>query len=469
MSQPTMGKLDPLPEKEFQALKEKLIRFMHSDIYPNEKRFLEECHAIGLESNEWTHAPILMDLKRKAKSMGLWNLFLPVDSAAVAGTSLGGGLTNRQYAEVCEIMGTSAPMEFAAQATNCTSPDTGNMETLARYGNEKQKAKWLIPLLEGRIRSAYAMTEPGRENGLGSSDATNMSIQVDRDEETKEYVINGRKWWITGAGSLHCKIMIVMGKTNKNAAKHAQTSQILVPTDTPGITFLRPMLAFGENDAPKGHMEIIFENVRVPFENVLLGEGRGFEISQGRLGPGRIHHCMRLVGQAERCLSAACDQVSNRTVFGKKLSKNDIVRQDIAKCRANIECCRLLVYKAADRMDQLGNKDSKTRQMLSLVKAYVPQTVGNVIDTCMQMCGARGFSQDSPIFSAFCGARWLRMADGPDEVHYRTAGRLELQQQESNRMSGLGNYEVDETNIFRRSTDVISEKTIKILEEYSKL
>jgi alkylation response protein AidB-like acyl-CoA dehydrogenase len=229
------------------------------------------------------------------------------------------------------------------------------------------------------------------------------------------------------------------------------------------------MEAFGDNDAPKGHMEIIFENVRVPFENILLGEGRGFEISQGRLGPGRIHHCMRLIGQGERCLSAASDQVLNRSVFGEKLSRNDIVLQEIAKCRAHIECCRLLVYKAADRMDSLGNKDSETRQMLSLVKAYVPQTIQGVVDTCMQMCGARGFSQDSPMFHAFSGARTLRMADGPDEVHYRTVGRLELQQQARNRLTGLGNYKVDETKVFRRSTDPISATTKKLLEEYSRL
>ena len=466
-----MGTPQPLDDAKFSALKEKLIRFMHSDIYPNEIRFIQESRAIGEASNEWTHAPILMALKRKAKALGLWNLFLPVDSAAVAGTSLGGGLTNRQYGEVCEIFGTCVPMEFAAQATNCTSPDSGNMETLARYGNEKQKAKWLIPLLEGRIRSAFAMTEPGRDNNLGSSDATSMSIQVDRDEKTKEYVINGRKWWITGAGSLHCKIMIVMGKTNPNASKHAMTSQLLVPTDTPGITYLRPMETFGHNDAPKGHMEIIFSNVRVPFSNVLLGEGRGFEISQGRLGPGRIHHCMRLVGQAERALAAACDQVLKREVFGKKLSRNDIVMQDIAKIRANIECCRLLVLKAADRMDKLGNKDLETRQMLSLVKAYVPHTVQEIVDKCMQMLGGRGLSQDSPLFAAWMGARTLRLADGPDEVHYRTAGRMELQQQQNDykQLSGLGDYSVDESIVFRRSTDPISDKAKRILEEYSRL
>jgi|TARA_B110000090_G_C13339097_1_gene430398 alkylation response protein AidB-like acyl-CoA dehydrogenase len=259
------------------------------------------------------------------------------------------------------------------------------------------------------------------------------------------------------------------GKTNPGAAKHATTSQILVPTDTPGITYLRPMETFGENDAPKGHMEILFENVRVPFDNVLLGEGRGFEISQGRLGPGRIHHCMRLIGQAERALAAACDQVLKREVFGKKLSRNDIVMQDIAKIRANIECCRLLVLKAADRMDTLGNKDGKTRQMLSLVKAYVPHAIQEVVDTCMQMCGGRGFSQDSPLFHAWMGARTLRMADGPDEVHYRTAGRMELQQQRNNRMRGLGEYVVDESVVFRKSGDAISEGTLKILKEYSKL
>lgn len=265
------------------------------------------------------HAPILVELKRKAKAQGLWNMFLPNDSAELAGENgggLAGGLTNRQYAEICEILGTSSPMEFAAQATNCTSPDTGNMEVLARYGTPSQRKRWLVPLLQGKIRSAFAMTEPD----VASSDATNISIQIDRDESRGEYVINGRKWWITGAGSLHCEIMIVMGKTNPSAARHAQQSQILVPTNTPGITLLRPMEAFGEDDAPKGHMEIVFENVRVPFSNVIWGEGKGFAISQGRLGPGRIHHCMRLIGQAERALSLMCDRVTKREAFGKKLS-----------------------------------------------------------------------------------------------------------------------------------------------------
>jgi alkylation response protein AidB-like acyl-CoA dehydrogenase len=299
---------------------------MQEHIYPNEQRFLKENHEIGARGNEWTHSPVLMELMQVAKAKGLWNMFLPIDSAEVAGAAALGqshGLTNRQYAEVCEILGTSTPMEFASEATNCTSPDTGNMEVLCRYANDEQKAKWLTPLLEGKIRSCFAMTEPE----VASSDATNIGINIARDEENGEYVINGTKWWITGSLSLHCKIMILMGKTDTNAPRHQQQSQILVPMDTPGITLLRGMRAMGELDEPKGHAEILFENVRVPFENCLLGDGRGFEISQGRLGPGRIHHCMRLIGQAERCLSALCTRVEERTAFGKKLVKFDTMLQ----------------------------------------------------------------------------------------------------------------------------------------------
>jgi len=458
---------------DFDKLKKRLRAFMKENIYPNEILFQKQCHAIGQSGNEWTHAPILVDLKRKAKALGLWNLFLPVDSAQVAGTSLGAGLTNRQYGEVCEILGTSSPMEFASQATNCTSPDTGNMEVLARYGSKSQRDKWLTPLLNGTIRSCYAMTEPGNQNNLGSSDATNMSIRVDRDEGRKEYVINGDKWWITGAGSLHCKIMILMGKTNPDAAKHRQASQILVPMDTPGIKLIRPMLAFGEDDAPKGHFEIVFDNVRVPFENVLLGEGRGFEIAQGRLGPGRIHHCMRLIGQAERCLAAMCARIQTREVFKRKLSSFDNVLQDVAQCRAKIETCRLLVFKAADGMDQLGNKDPATRQLLSLVKAYVPKTVQEIADTCMQAHGAKGFSQDTPLWSAFAGARFLRMADGPDEVHWRTAARIELKMQRLSPLNDIGDYAPADssrkTKVWRSSTDPISPAAQKLLAAYSKL
>lgn len=440
---------------------------MMDEIYPNEKLFHKQCEEIGARSNEWTHAPILVALKRKAKAAGLWNMFLPVDSAKLAGEQgkLGGGLTNRQYAEICEILGTSTPAEFASQTTNCTSPDTGNMEVLARYGTPAQRQRWLVPLLEGTIRSCFAMTE----GAVASSDATNISIRIDRDESKGQYVVNGRKWWITGAGSLHCKIMILMGKTNPTAPKHEQQSQILVPMDTPGITLLRPMLAFGDDDAPKGHMEIQFDNVRVPFSNMLLGEGRGFEISQSRLGPGRIHHCMRLIGQAERGLSLMCRRVQKRTAFGKKLSELDTIRQDIAKSRVEILNCRLLVHHAAELMDVRGNKDMKTRQILSLVKAHVPITVQIIMDRCMQAFGAMGFSQDTPLWSGFAGARILRMADGPDEVHLRTAGRLELKLQKNSPLSQLSTYPVDRSKIFRRSTDPISEATKQKISAYSRL
>ena len=348
-----------MPAPQFEALKAKLWAFMEADIYPNEQIYAAQSKAVGEASNDWHWPPILVELKRKAKAQGLWNLFLPVDSAAIAGVAQGGGLTNRQYAEICEIMGTSCHAEFAAQCCNCTSPDTGNMEVLARYGTPEQRQRWLVPLLEGRIRSCFAMTEPN----VASSDATNIGISIVRDEARGEYVINGSKWWCTGAGSLHCKIMILMGKTDPSAPLHRQQSQLLVPMETPGITLLRPMHALGEDDAPKGHMEIGFEDVRVPFANVLLGEGRGFEISQGRLGPGRIHHCMRAFGQAERALALMCRRVGERTAFGKKLAQFDTILQDVAKSRCEIETCRLLVCRAAELMDCQGNKDPQTRQL----------------------------------------------------------------------------------------------------------
>eukprot|EP00040_Diaphanoeca_grandis_P014490 m.73556 g.73556 ORF g.73556 m.73556 type:complete len:460 (+) comp24572_c0_seq1:23-1402(+) len=447
---------------DFEALKEKLWAFMHEHIYPNEQLFMKQCEHIGHTTNEWTHAPILVELMQIAKRAGIWNCFLPVDSAKLAGEQgkLGGGLNNRQYAEICEIMGTAVPMEFAAQATNCTSPDTGNMEVLARYGTQAQRERWLVPLLEGKIRSCFAMTEPD----VASSDATNISIRIDRDEAAGEYVINGSKWYITGAGSLHCEIMILMGKTSTTGKIHQQQSQILVPMNTPGMTLLRPMMAFGDIDAPKGHMEIKFENVRVPFENVLLGEGRGFEISQGRLGPGRIHHCMRLIGNAERALALMCKRVEKRVAFGKKLSKFANIQQDIAKSRVEIECARLLVHKAADMMDTLGNKDPRTRQLLSLVKAHVPITVQGIADRCIQAYGAMGLSQDTPLFATFAGARWLRCADGPDEVHLQTAARLELAIQKFSPLHSLGDYPVDRTQKpFRKSADPISAETQALL------
>merc|ERR1712166_1366007 len=452
---------------DFASLKQRLHSFMVDHIYPNEQRFLKESKEIGERSNQWTHPPVLIELMKTAKAANLWNMFLPVDSAAAAGEQgkLGYGLTNRQYAEICEILGTSTPAEFASQATNCTSPDTGNMEVLARYGNAEQRAKWLVPLLQGKIRSAFAMTEPD----VASSDATNIGIRIDRDEATSEYVINGRKWWITGAGSLHCAIMILMGKTNPNADLHSQQSQILVPTDTPGITLMRPMFAMGDDDAPKGHMEILFEDVRVPFANVLLGEGKGFEISQGRLGPGRIHHCMRAIGQAERSLSLMCVRTQQRKAFGKKLSQFDTILQDIAKSRCEIDNCRFLVHRAAEMMDVHGNKDPRTRQILSIVKAHVPVTVQVIVDRCIQAHGAMGLSQDTPLFMMFAGARMLRLADGPDEVHWRTAARVELSLQKQSPLAQIGHYEPDRANVFRKSTDPITVEAQEQVDLVSKL
>lgn len=470
----------------FEDLKTRLWTFMKSDIYPNEELFRRQNHEMASHT-EWIHSPILMELQQKAKSLKLWNMFLPVDSAIAAGEqgALGGGLTNRQYAEICEILGTSTPTEFASEVTNCTSPDTGNMEVLARYGTPAQRAQWLVPLLQGKIRSCYAMTEPQ----VASSDATNISINIARDEARQEYVINGRKWWITGAASLHCKIMILMGRTDSSSDGpiYQSQSQILVPMDTPGITLLRPMDTFGDDDSPKGHMEILFEDVRVSFANVLLGEGRGFEISQGRLGPGRIHvslllafqsnlvskyddkHCMRAIGQAERALSLTCQRVQERKAFGKKFSQLDTVLQDISNCRVEIEMCRMLVHRAAVLMDERGNKDIETRQLLSLVKAHVPRTVQTIADRCIQIHGGMGVSQDTPLALIFLGARVLRIADGPDEVHMRTAAKLELQRQKSSPLRDIGYYKPDRTKIFRKSDEPVSPETQLKLDAFSKL
>mmetsp|Transcript_37175 Transcript_37175/g.73027 ORF Transcript_37175/g.73027 Transcript_37175/m.73027 type:complete len:450 (+) Transcript_37175:53-1402(+) len=442
-----------MEETKFIALQEKLWKFMREDIYPNEAEFHRQCEASRDPKNEWTHPPILTQLKKKAKSLGLWNLFLPVDSAKIAGHS-GGGLTNLQYADICEIMGTACPAEFAAQATNCTSPDTGNMEVLARFGTHEQKQRWLVPLLEGNIRSAFAMTEPA----VASSDATNIGIEIKREKD--EYVINGQKWWTTGAGSLHCEILILMGKTNPQAKLHLQQSQILVPMNTPGITIMRPLLAMGHDDAPKGHMQLRFDNVRVPVSNVLLGEGRGFEISQARLGPGRIHHCMRAIGQAERALSLHCKRVEQRKAFGRQLAKFDNVRQDIAVSRNDIDMGRLLIKTAADLMDKRGNGDPYTRKLLSLVKAHIPKMVQTVADRAIQAHGAMGVCQDTPLFMIFAGARMLRIADGPDEVHWRTAGRIELSMQKKSPLRHLGYYPL-EPEVFRVTSNPISEDAKK--------
>jgi acyl-CoA dehydrogenase len=381
--------------------------FMDEQIYPSESVYEEQVKELG-----WTRSPPIMEeLKERARALGLWNLFLPE-------SELGYGLTNLEYAPVCEIMGRSP---IAAEAFNCSAPDTGNMEVLERYGTEEQKARWLVPLLEGRIRSAFAMTEPG----VASSDATNIESRIERDGD--EYVINGHKWWISGAGDPRCEIFIFMGKTDPRAEAHRQQSMILVPKRTPGVKLVRPMTVFGNDHRPKGHMEIRFENVRVPVANLLLGEGRGFEIAQGRLGPGRIHHCMRLVGAAERALEAMCKRVEERVAFGRPLAQRDTIRADIADSRMEIDQARLLVLHAADRMDKVGNKAARAE--ISMIKVVAPNMAQRVIDRAIQAHGAAGLSQDFFLAEAWMYARTIRFADGPDAVHRGVISRLELQRQ----------------------------------------
>lgn len=387
------------------ALREQLLRFMDEYIYPNEKVF-EEQHA--QLADRWENPPILEELKQKARSQGLWNLFLPDEE-------YGAGLTNYEYAHLCEIMGRS---HIAPEVFNCSAPDTGNMEVLLKYGTKEQQEKWLKPLLAGEIRSCFSMTEPD----VASSDATNIRCEIRR--EGDEYVINGRKWWSSGANDKRCKIAIVMGKTNPDAPKHQQQSMVLVPLDTPGVKILRNLTVFGYDHSPHGHAEIHYDNVRVPVSNLLLGEGRGFEIAQGRLGPGRIHHCMRLIGQAERALETMCRRVLTRTAFGKPLAENDYVRQSIAISRIEIEQARLLVLKAAHMMDTVGNKEA--RREIAMIKVVAPNMACNVIDRAIQVHGAAGVSQDTFLAAAYANARSLRFADGPDEVHRETVAKLEL-------------------------------------------
>jgi len=422
----------------FEALKENLWDFMKTHIYPNEQLFFQQVEEIRQKGPAfWKQPPIIFKNRQEARKRGLFNLFLPNDSAKLAGRK-GGGLNNLQYADCCEIMGTANHAEFAAECCNCSSPDTGNMEVLARFGTEEHKKKWLEPLLDAEIRSCYAMTEPG----VASSDATNISIDVRRQGEN--YVINGRKHWITGAGNIDCKIMILMGKTRGDGSSYTQQSQILVPMDTPGITLVRPMTTFGDDDCPKGHMEILFEDVTVPVSNILLGEGRGFEIAQLRLGPGRIHHCMRMIGQCERALSIMCHRADTRKAFGQNFAEMGSIIQQAAEMRAEIDMSRLLVRQAADRMDKLGNTDKYTRKILSLVKAQVPMMTQKVVDRAMQVLGGLGVSQDSPLPTTFANARSLRFADGPDEVHWRTAGKLEFSsQRKDSPLYKLGLYEHD--------------------------
>ncbi|HEV3037398.1 MAG TPA: acyl-CoA dehydrogenase family protein [Candidatus Angelobacter sp.] len=385
-------------------LQKRLTAFMDEHIYPNEKRFYQE-----IEKNRWAPTRVIEELKPKARAVGLWNLFLPHDEN-------GAGLSNLEYAPLCEIMGrcTMAPEVF-----NCSAPDTGNMEVLARYGTPEQKERWLKPLLAGEMRSCFAMTEPA----VASSDATNIESSIVRDGN--EYVINGRKWWSSGAGDPRCKIAIFMGKTNPAAPKHKQQSMILVPFDTPGVKIERLLTVFGYDHAPHGHAEVTYSNVRVPLSNMLLGEGRGFEIAQGRLGPGRIHHCMRCIGVAERALETMCKRVHSRVAFGRTLAEQGTIRSDIAISRMEIEQLRLLVLKAAYMMDTVGNKTARAE--IAMIKVVAPNVTLRVLDRAIQAHGGAGVAQDTFLAAAWASVRTLRLADGPDEVHTEAVAKLELE------------------------------------------
>ena len=391
------------------ALETRLNAFMDEHIYPNERVFTEEVQANRAKGNAFGAVPIVDKLKDKARGAGLWNLFTPH-------AEYGMGLTNLEYAPLCEIMGR---VLWAPEVFNCSAPDVGNMETLILYGTDAQKKQWLQPILDGKIRSAFAMTEPA----VASSDATNIQTRIIRDGD--DYVINGRKWWTTNAPDPRCEIFIVMGKSDPDGAdRHKQQSMILVPRDTPGLTVLRPLTIFGYDDAPKGHGEVEFKDVRVSAANMLLGEGRGFEIAQGRLGPGRIHHCMRAIGQAERALEAMCKRTASRTAFGKRISEQTVWQERIADCRIMIDQARLLVLHAADRMDKVGSKGALKE--IGMIKVIAPNMLCQVLDWAIQAHGGGGLAEDFGLAEAYARARTLRIVDGPDEVHRNQIAKLEL-------------------------------------------
>lgn len=388
-------------------LQARLVEFMEEHIYPNEHAYAEQ---LAKADNRFAPLPLMDALKEKAKTAGLWNLYIPPEFAQYSDH---GGLSNVNYMPLAEMMGR---VIWSPEVFNCNAPDTGNMEVFMKYATDAQREMWLKPLLAGEIRSSYAMTEPQ----VASSDATNIELSIQQDDD--EWVLNGRKWFITGAMYERTKIFIVMGKSDpENPNRHKQQTQVLVPKNTPGVEVIRPLSTFGYDDAPIGHAELRFENVRVPLENVLLGEGRGFEIAQGRLGPGRMHHCMRLIGCAQRALELACKRVSNRTTFGRPLAKHQSVREEIAKTFSEIEMARLLVLKTCEKMDENGAQAS--RDYIAATKTSIPIMVQNILDRCMQMHGAGGFTEDYPLAEAFNYARWCRQADGPDQVHLMSLGK----------------------------------------------
>jgi acyl-CoA dehydrogenase len=400
--------------EKVKTLQAKLERFMDKNVYPNEGRFHEEVAANRAAGNAWVPTRLIEELKPKARTEGLWNLFLPHSPRAPE------GLSNLEYAPLCEIMGR---VHWAPEVFNCSAPDTGNMETLERYGSEEQKRRWLDPLLRGEIRSAFLMTEPD----VASSDATNIQCRIEK--SGGDYVVNGRKWWSSGAGDPRCAVFIVMGKTDPAAAKHVQQSMILVPRDAAGVKILRPLKVFGYDDAPHGHMDIALDKVRVPESSLLLGEGRGFEIAQGRLGPGRIHHCMRLIGVAERALEAMCRRTLARVAFGKPVAEQTVTQERIAESRIMIDSARLLVLKAACTMDTAGNKSARAE--IAMIKVLAPNVACKVLDWAIQAHGGAGVADDFPLAYLYAQSRTLRLADGPDEVHRNAIAKIELAKHKS--------------------------------------